>query len=75
MAINYTGKRYTTTDNLDSLDPFWLVDFNLSKSLHFGKSRAILKANIRNLFNTTYYHLPLRAMPGRNYSLSLNFNL
>ena len=71
LSFSYTGERFTSTDNQDKLEPFWLVDFRIGKSFQF----IHMDATLVNLFNTTYYHLPYRAMPGRNYRFSISFKI
>jgi len=71
LSSNYTGERFTSTDNIDTLKDFWLMDFRLGKRI----KGITIEAKVLNLLNKTYYHLPFRAMPGRNFRLSLSLNI
>ena len=70
----FNGKVYTTTDNLQELEGYFLanclLEYNMAKIL--GSS---LKTTIRinNLFNTNYQNVAFRPMPNRNIQLQLNF--
>jgi iron complex outermembrane receptor protein len=71
LTSNYTGERFTSTDNENSLDDFWLIDCRIGRKYKFLQVDIL----VQNLLNTTYYHLPLRPMPGRNYRVGITFNL
>ena len=71
IAANYTGKRYTSTDNADGLDDFWLMDLALGNTMKY----VSLEFHVLNLLNTTYFHLPYRPMPGRNYKVSITLRI
>jgi iron complex outermembrane receptor protein len=71
LSSNYTGERFTSTDNIDRLEDFFLVDLKLGKQI----MGFTVNATIQNLLNKIYYHLPFRAMPGRNFRLSLSLNI
>lgn len=71
ITSNYTGDRFTSTDNQEKLESFVLMDFLVSKSFE----TILIDLSIENMFNTTYYHLPYRAMPGRNYRLGISLKI
>ena len=77
MKINapFTGKRYTTSNNLESdfekvLNPYWLVNLTMGKKFEWKKMMADVSFNIENLANTDYMAILYRPMPGRYYSLT-----
>jgi iron complex outermembrane receptor protein len=77
---NYTGKRYTTTDNLNSLTPYVLTNLSVGyvlkmKKLREKQTKSHLQFWLRcyNLTNETYQNVESRAMPLRNYQLSVQF--
>ncbi len=69
---NYTGKRFTTTDNESFLDDFWLVNLDVNQKLHLTRNTLKIGFTIKNLMNTSYFNLPFRAMPGINYSMYIS---
>ncbi|MFC2124499.1 TonB-dependent receptor plug domain-containing protein [Bacteroidota bacterium] len=71
----YTGKRYITSDNEDWLDPYNLVNLEAGRSFEIWKLKGNLSGRINNLVNEQYQVIRLRAMPGRNYSVKIRFNL
>ena len=70
----YNGKVFTTTDNQQDLNAYFLancyVDYDLPKI--FG-ARLKTTLRINNLFNTNYQNVAFRPMPNRNIQLQLNF--
>ena len=79
-GINYTGKRYTTSSNQQSdyeqvLTSYWLHSVSLEKVFKKNESELSIKAKINNLLDTNYQGILWRAMPGRNYSLTLAFKI
>ena len=75
FSENYTGDRFITTDNEDVVDGYWLTDMKISRQVKWTKESLLVSFEIKNLLNKTYYNLPLRAMPGRNFRLGLMYNL
>jgi iron complex outermembrane receptor protein len=72
---NYTGRRFTTTDNESFLDEYWLIDMDVSQNLHLTGSTLKIGFTIKNLLNTSYFNLPFRAMPGINYCMYISMKL
>lgn len=70
---NYTGYRYTSTDNYEYLEPFTLA--NVYASYQFIRSRfqCTVFARCNNVFNVSYQVLLNRAMPLRNYQAGVAF--
>jgi vitamin B12 transporter len=72
------GVRYTGTDNLSWIDPFYLFDFEAGYRFKLSdKAQGVLSGGAYNLLNHAYMNMPGRPMPGRNYSITMkiNFNL
>lgn len=68
----YNGKVFTSSDNFYSLDDY-LVS-NVGVDYVFGKKKFIqLGFDAFNLFNEKYQSVTTRPMPGRNYTINLNF--
>jgi vitamin B12 transporter len=80
LNSNYTGRRYTTTDNINFLAPYILTNFSLGYELKMRALRtkqAYTALNIwlrcYNLTNESYQNIESRAMPMRNYAVSVQF--
>lgn len=76
--IKYTGKRYTSTSNYENftLKPYTIANTSISYKKNFTEHyQIILSAEINNVFNTNYQSVLYRAMPRRNYSVSLILNI
>jgi iron complex outermembrane receptor protein len=74
----FTGKRYTSSNNVESdyekvLNPYWLINLTAGKALEFKSVKVDLAFNIENLANTDYMAILWRPMPGRYYSLTVQF--
>lgn len=71
----FTGLRYTTTDNSHFLPAFQLTGIQLSKEFKWKKNHFQAFASCNNLFNTDYQVMMMRAMPGRNFQVGINYQL
>ena len=73
VSGDYTGARYTTTDNATAyqLDPFFLFDAGAAHRMQWTNLSAELSAEVRNIFNVYYETLMNHAMPGTNIAVSL----
>jgi vitamin B12 transporter len=73
MYLNgdYTSTRYTTLDNAStySLDPFFLVDAGISRTIRWAAVTIELTAQVQNIFNVYYETLMNHAMPGTNFGV------
>ncbi|MBB6461153.1 TonB-dependent receptor plug domain-containing protein [Flammeovirga kamogawensis] len=65
---NYTGWR-TTTDDFDTLDPYWLLNSSVSKYIPIKKTGLLLSLKVNNLLNKEYQNYKNYPMPGINYSI------
>ncbi len=78
-SVSYIGKRYTTSSNENNdfeqvLTPYWMNSISASKLLVFNRIRLTVKGKINNLFDIGYQSILWRAMPGRNYSITIGIN-
>ncbi|MFN4122675.1 MAG: TonB-dependent receptor [Flavobacteriales bacterium] len=69
----YTGIRYTTTDNSQHLPAFHLSGIQLSHTLKWTQSDLQVFAACNNLFNADYQVMMMRAMPGRNFQVGVTY--
>ena len=72
-TLNYTGERYTTSDNSRYLPAFTTQDFSMSKSLVIKRNTFKLQFAINNFTNKQYQVIAWQPMPGRNYSISVKY--
>ena len=72
-AINqtYTGYRFTSTDNSSFIDDYNLLNVFVGKGFKYKKIKFDAKFHVNNILNNEYQVLPSRAMPMRNYLISL----
>lgn len=68
------SKRYSTSDNIQFLDGYGLVNLMSETTFSFNKFKLLLQAQIRNVTNTFYLNVRNNAMPGRSFALSLTFS-
>jgi len=72
----YTGYRYYSLSNEDDFLPsYQLVDLSLFKKIDLGDFNLEAGIKVYNLFDTQYQALRFYAMPGRNFRISINFNI
>jgi len=78
LKINapFTGKRYTSSNNMESdyekvLNPYWLLNLTAGKKFDWKRLQADLSLNVENLTNEDYMAVLWRPMPGRYYSLTV----
>lgn len=79
--FNYYSRRYTTTSNesntlRDYLYSCYINNVSLSQSfVLFSKLKAKLQIKINNVFDEKYRSILQRPMPGRNYTILIDFKL
>ncbi len=73
--VSYTGYRYTLADNSDFLEGYALVNTSIGYQPTLGEGKILVSVGIRNIFNKAFQNVNNYAMPGRNYQLSLTYNL
>lgn len=68
LPYQYTGYRFTTTDESQWLMPYHLIGFQLSKQWQLKQGNRIkMQVACRNLGNVNYETLPGRYMPERTW--------
>lgn len=74
LSLNqkYTGYRYTSTDNSEYLNPYWLTNIYASCKISFKKYSLNVFAQANNLLNEQYQVILNRAMPPRNYQVGIS---
>ncbi|MDP3433183.1 MAG: TonB-dependent receptor plug domain-containing protein [Bacteroidota bacterium] len=76
LNVPFTGKRYTSSNNIESdyekvLNPYWLLNLTAGKKFDWKRLQADLSLNVENLTNKDYMAVLWRPMPGRYYSLTV----
>ena len=70
----YTGYRFVTTDESEYLLPYNTHNLFASYQLHLGKQHQLLTTfKVNNILNKSYESIVGRIMPGRNFSVGLNY--
>lgn len=73
---NYTGQRFTTSDNNWYLPANFISNTSIAKHFKLSPKTSIITSfKVNNIFNQAYQPIAWRAIPGRNYLLSLKLNL
>lgn len=68
---NYTGKRYTTSDNSRYMPDFMLHDLEIGKIWELSKAKLSTSIRVDNILNTDYQSVAWYPMPGRVIHLKL----
>ncbi len=71
---NYTGYRFTSTDNTSWLNPYYLANLKCAYSYSFSSVNMQLFCSINNLFNKNYVVVRNIPMPLRNYEVGICMN-
>lgn len=71
---NYTGYRFTSSDNSNWLYPYYIANLRCSYNYSFSSVNMEIFYNINNLFNKNYIIVPNNPMPLRNYEIGLTIN-
>lgn len=73
--IEYVGKRFTSSDNTRLMEAYDLHHATLSYSFNVLTLKTEAQLQVNNIFNRSYQSIAWQPMPGRNFRLSLKFNL
>lgn len=65
----FTGPRFVTSDNLQTLQGFQTGNLMCNYSFPFKKARFSFGLRLQNVWNTTYQVLQYRPMPGRGWRM------
>lgn len=68
----WTGKVYTSTDNLHDLEGFALGQVAMERQFNFRSAQFTIGATVFNVFDQSYEVVAFYPMPGRNYQLKLS---
>lgn len=66
-SFQYTGKRFSNADNSTSLPAYRVTTMALSHPIRFGEFRALLHAEVRNLFDKHFSIIDGYPLPGREF--------
>lgn len=69
----YTGARFSSSDNQEDLAPFQTADLVIAHRFPFGKKRLDLQFRLDNIWNADYEVLRFRPMPGRGFWTNISF--
>ncbi len=69
----YIGYRFTSSDNLQWLEPYQVSNIVLGYTLKKSNHVINISTGINNLFNIQYMVVLQRPMPGRNYFITINY--
>lgn len=70
---SYTGKRYITEDNSDSLPAYWLSSASIENTFTLRSSLIAIRFKIDNIFGKDYQSVKDYPMPWRSYMFSLTY--
>ena len=71
---NYTGYRFTSTDNTTWMNPYFIGNLKFSYNHSFGTMNVEFFGTINNVFNKNYMVVQSRPMPLRNYEIGICLN-
>lgn len=73
---SFVDTRFTTGEELEefSVPAFQLLDLSAGRNIRLQKHSATISFELRNLLNEQYQNYDNRAMPGRNYHISIRYN-
>lgn len=71
------GVRYTLNENIaaNQLNAFWINDFGIWYKLKKEKTPFKIHFSVKNSMNTSYEFVKYFVMPGRNYLITLNYEI
>lgn len=69
----FTGLRFTTSDNKDHLPSYQLGQVSVGYAYTLKKHTIGVGLTLDNLFNTEYQSIAWRPMPGRSFLINLNY--
>ena len=75
--VTWSGERYNKAQNtLDNrIEPYADHCITLSKRIKTGEHNLYIQADARNLSGKNYEIIRFYPMPGRNYKLTLSYNI
>ena len=73
LSLSYTGSRNTSYSS--TLPGYMLNNISVGKKFILKKSKLDLRLKIYNIFDVDYQAVLWRAMPGRNFEVSVSFGI
>lgn len=73
--LNYTGYRFTTSDNEQFQPGYSLHQVMAGYQWNYKKQALVTRFRVENLLDTSYETVPFRAMPGRSYLIDLQLKI
>ena len=70
----YTGSRFTTSNNASSLPAFTTSNLTATYNWQHKWAKIVLQANVYNVTNESYEAIAWRPMPGRNFQFGIIIN-
>lgn len=71
----YTGIRFITTDNTQSLDDYQLASLSAGKTFTWKQYSLVWSAQVLNLYNISYQAIADRPMPGQHFLTTITIKL
>lgn len=71
----WVGKRYTGSDNLDSIPHYGLLNLALNHNFTLKKTNNNAFLRVNNILNKSYEAIVWRPMPGINFEFGINSSL
>ncbi|MFP4019613.1 MAG: TonB-dependent receptor domain-containing protein, partial [Bacteroidales bacterium] len=75
VSSQYTGKRYTNTDNSTELPGYFIADLSAHKQIQLQNTNINLKFTVKNIFDEKYQVIAYYPMPGRAYYIKIQLKL
>ena len=73
IRLDYTGKRYVTTDNQSALPDYILFNLRAGRNFKINRQTISIDVHLDNLLNEQYQSVLYRAMPGRTLSMGIHY--
>lgn len=71
----YTGMRFTSSDNSAALNDFQTIDMVMSRAISHNKHRLSLQIGVYNMLNTQYMIMPEMPMYGRTFQFTCIYQI
>lgn len=72
---NFVSKVFVTRDNKSFIEPYSLADFSISKNVKYKSHSIYILFQVKNIWDSDYQTMKYFPMPGRYFSMNLNFNI
>jgi vitamin B12 transporter len=75
FGSKYNGFRYSSADNNNYLDGFWMSHLIIQQAIQVKKTSGTLQLNLNNLENKNFEYIAYYPMMGFNYNLALTIKI